>query len=115
MDKRALREALDRYAAHRLPANADLWPTIRRRAQTQRHRRPMQPRRMLVSGANALTGVTLIAIVALVLTLVLSGMNSRRFGGALAPFLTAPPTPATPPGQPYPVPPDCPVTPMHGP
>src|SRR3954468_24607705 len=105
MDKRALREALDRYAAHRLPANADLWPTIRRRAQAQRHRRLMQPRRMLVSGANALAGVTLIVIVVLVLTLVLRGMNSRRFGGALGPFPTGKPTPATPPGQPYPMPP----------
>ena len=141
MDKRTLREALDAYATHRLPANTDLWPAIRRRVQARPPRRGatwpairpaidgpgssdshpapaprVRPRRALAFGAIALETVTLIAVVAVVLALVASGMASRRNGGAIGPGMRGTPTlAAPPPAQPYPVPADCPITPLRGP
>lgn len=135
MDTRALREALDAYAASRLPADADLWPAIRGRVRT-RPRRPdtarppaptnpagprdriappiamSSPRRLATLGANLLGTICLLAVVALVLAFVLSGMSGRRAGGLLGPAGTpAPPAP----NYPFPVPADCPITPPRGP
>lgn len=139
MDERALKEALDSYAARRIPLSHDLWPTIRERAMRQRrhrdtaaipageqtraaHRSPYLPpawrrlRRPLIIGANVITTVALLLVVTLVLALVVSGMTVRRTGGALGPTVGASPTPATPPpGQPFPVPNNCLVTPLRGP
>ena len=133
MHERALREALEEYAARRLPADPDLWPAIRARAAA--YRRPGQPGGAPPAGQGARSGAVtgaarrwrpprlaavadvaatllLLVAVALVLALMLPGMTGQRERGGLGAGPSPTPTPAPPPpGQPFPVPADCPVTP----
>jgi hypothetical protein len=60
---------------------------------------------------NSAATLILLAVVALGLTLMPGSMGGRRGFGGVAP---ATPTTAVVPGMPYPVPADCPVTPLRG-
>ena len=143
MRKRFIREALDEYASRHVPPDRDLWPAIRQRVQARRRFGSFRPpatrpgalspggrareedpgmgrpgRRDAWSrvrwGANALAGLTLLAVCALALALVLPGMRGggRRVGVTPTGSAAARPSscteallpqkPATPPARPVP-------------
>jgi hypothetical protein len=129
-----LRAALENYAARRLPVAPDLWPTIRVRAMAYRQLRQVggMGGQEQVAGSGRDTGIpwrrprgaaimnivatlALLMVVALVLASVPGGMGGRRGSGGGNAIASATPTAVVVPGMPYPVPADCPVSPLRGP